>query len=1316
MSQNYLIVPLKLDLLNLAEPQTVIGATANFTDLPWSSGTADYDASTPYLGESVLKPAFQNQTLTLSSGTHIHFTLPKALRNSPKGQGKVAFPAAPNRWLVTRKVTGTATVHWVIESDYMSNTMGAYNMDAVTVPIVQNNINQSTKQPYMYLGRQIPLSEWLQEQSQTTNTNQYWPQVQQSPLTALGYGELSFSTFYPNCRSVFGFYDHEGPQNAEYEIVGWYDTATNDILANISSVDDLLSQLNWQVSGGICPAHSLFYGTINSGSSATPAPPELEYTAIGSTGTEALSAFLANQIDATNKPAVEDQLEAILMASKVPAGTVDAGPNFEESRHERGFNAINAGLIWTIRKSQVSKTDKTNTSPDSELDANISQLLNVLNQAQEAYDKACHILDAECFRLYSDWFKYMKCCYPPLGVKNDYPDVDQLQRFIEQTSLASVQQLQKNTGQLSITQNSKTGIFTLSASSKLTLAQQVVAAFTALTKALTPINQALAASDYTYTINRIASSKYYQANDPVVLFAGSNKNAPDLEELSTQALNCIFTNDITPATSGAPYNNTDLLNIITTAGALSEYQSSPGQWRPQIMQWLIDFFPRYEGSNVGTPDQQYLDTFISSNFTLDEDAFDFSSQGQVAKLACSYSGQTYVSASSQTRFKQTLETYLLGVYPTLDKNNFASSLKALLTSMPDSQKQTSNPGFTAIQAYNTLGEYFFLTQSLGGFHLGLLQHKNNLSLPIADPLGFSSYQTFTTKVAQALQGAYTAAPQPNALFMPVRAGTLSLQQLSLCDHFGVNNHGAVDNIINTNTFAYPANPKQSWLAPRLSQAARLNFRWLSATPQGSTDDIEINSVTNTSPVCGWFIANYLDNSLVCYSAQGDNLGSFNELGQWQPTPGASTPITSSDISSANPAGLNTHQLNVLLYIKTTASTNSSYIKDLINAFQSTQENIYPASYAGNDALSLLMGKPIAIVRASIGLETQGTVQGDQGWTALRNSMQAGKITSDNYENIQFPIRIGEYKQLDDGLIGYWVETGNSYQNNTLYINDSKTASFNPNTIAASLSSASIANATAIATFLNTKNGMVKREDFALQYPQGGQLFDELVSKAILINDTKKDANIAYYCEAGAINTSINQAPTQLTMLLDPHGIVHATSGILPVKTIQIPPQFYTQALKQLSINFLSAPIITPANQIQISLPQEPGHSWSWLSALSPPPTSQWKKLPDTPLLSQTAFNTAWQNYVTSLGNNPGLPGTSPWAELISKQWLSPLTGSSDLFCIAPNNSRQALVEWLNYSKTISNIIANNTSGLVPYNQTGELYNTQTIVEGWLQLT
>jgi hypothetical protein len=66
------------------------------------------------------------------------------------------------------------------------------------------------------------------------------------------------------------------------------------------------------------------------------------------------------------------------------------------------------------------------------------------------------------------------------------------------------------------------------------------------------------------------------------------------------------------------------------------------------------------------------------------------------------------------------------------------------------------------------------------------------------------------------------------------------------------------------------------------------------------------------------------------------------------------------------------------------------------------------------------------------------------------------------------------------------------------------------------------------------------------------------------------------------------------MLMDPRGAAHLTSGVLPTKEIRLAENHFAAALKNISVTFLTAPLLMLADRTEVTLPGEPGYTWSLL--------------------------------------------------------------------------------------------------------------------------
>src|SRR4051812_32497470 len=101
-----------------------VGPAADFSQLPVWDETDGRMHGSPLLGDSVERFAGRS----IEPGVHLHWALPEGLVHGRRGaDGRIRFPAAPNRWLVTRigplGDDGAPLLRsWIVESDRVSFT------------------------------------------------------------------------------------------------------------------------------------------------------------------------------------------------------------------------------------------------------------------------------------------------------------------------------------------------------------------------------------------------------------------------------------------------------------------------------------------------------------------------------------------------------------------------------------------------------------------------------------------------------------------------------------------------------------------------------------------------------------------------------------------------------------------------------------------------------------------------------------------------------------------------------------------------------------------------------------------------------------------------------------------------------------------------------------------------------------------------------------------------------------------------------------------------------------------------------------------
>jgi hypothetical protein len=432
-----------LDALYLKRERLVIEAMADLSIIPYFNRKRDVNPNIAHISEEIVSQPFQNQNLYLKAGIHLHWALPDALtKGIQDSDKKTVFPSVPNRWLVTRTLNGKKR-QWVVESDYLYREGEGEQLGSIAYPIEIKNGNH---QPFRYLGRKLPIEAWLENDPKAEYL---------ALLTAVGYGEPTFAAFYPNCHSVFGFYDDYSPENTDglqYDVIAWYSDLEKDYFNQfIKSKSQLTTQelikaiqeeLKWAVavkSNKQIPQRMLCYARLKF---ASPTNTEKEISvevAVGNTGTEALSAYLGQKIDNNSQSIIEDQLEALTLSSSLEHRQLDLTAKFEEARHEKGFNAVSSGTIWTITLGSTNATtanaEDAQAQSEVTLPDNIAPKLNQLNLSQQKYDCTFDEIESMRRQLFSDWYKYMLSAYPPQGSTAQYPDIDEVKYYIEEKGI-----------------------------------------------------------------------------------------------------------------------------------------------------------------------------------------------------------------------------------------------------------------------------------------------------------------------------------------------------------------------------------------------------------------------------------------------------------------------------------------------------------------------------------------------------------------------------------------------------------------------------------------------------------------------------------------------------------------------------------------------------------------------------------------------------------------------------------------------------------------------------------------------------------------
>jgi hypothetical protein len=1160
-----LVIPIDVEALCIGYPNAQSGtlfrnALANFADLPYL--TDDYTAkneNVTYISEDILFKEFSGGQL-MSAGVHLHWALPDALTRGIHDKDTIEYPAVPNRWLVTRLIglkdnptSPFCQESWIIESDALSKNDPVDETiipGTTTIPVKLEKSNDISGikmfygQNFRYLGRRYKYEDWHKGQ----NDDGYL-----SKLTVIGYGEPTFAAFYPNCATVFGFYDSLdeleaavnglGPEEYSlmYHVVGWYSDPDNDPIKN-KTPEEIKKELKWSFNEETTPEYSLYSGLVKNVAwdkdrdYFSDKPDNSTSVAVGNTVDEALAALLTAKLNRNKRDSEKKNSEFILNALQLGVLTELEQPGglarYAHAIHQSYFSSSQGGQSWLIQPKEKEQNSQqvAITLPDA-----IADDLNHLNQLQRKYDELTEKVKSAQQQIFADWYKYMILQYPKSEQHVPEIDINTAKNFIRDKEVTEIDAW-------------KTELNDLQDAIHYTKKQ---------------LCQVLKNEKDDYELERIPAPRYWQANDPVVLlfgdkvkpavrYGGDGRLTEDgtlLCRLTNQLITAITVNRKTLSSNQVELPlareseptlsyHTTIWNLVAEAWLLGISQSAqspvytgiaPAEigitewntpWLPFMLEWRVNYLPIqrvliFDDKN-DLKKEDYTEDFIKDKFKRNKAQTDLIYKDQLDEEHLqAYSGSVILNPYAKVDLEQQINQYLE------DHENDNNLKEALgkLKNMP------------------------LLCQSFEGFNDALIMRKLTRQLPVDDPLADDeNLYAFTNETVRNAVGYMNeTAPLPFNNFNPIRAGYMQLQTLRLVGTFGrmldiydrdkhVYTHPLIAQSLQTTNDL--KNNDWAVLSPRLTQPARLHFRWLSSVDTSH----EMNSHPASSPILGWVIANYLDKNLVIYNSQGEALGTLQLIRhdgdkhdiRWQNAPGKNGKGIEEVFASEH------HQLRD--FAVGIVKNEAPFIKAMLDVIDYTLTIVLPQN--DQQMFPLLIGRPLALVRASLNLDLQGRPAYDQSWQAFKAVVENGdNRNTAKFEQVQFPVWLGNQADINDGLVGYFMsnqEDNTNYQSFYTYIPDQK-----------------------------IDNSHIQ----------------ELTEHPLLLNCDPKTK------------------PTILTMLIDPQAKVQAMTGILPTKSIDLPPDQYLPALKKMAVTFLTAPILNRADSFT-PIPENEEQSeelWSWIA-------------------------------------------------------------------------------------------------------------------------
>lgn len=389
--------------------------------------------------------------------------------------------------------------------------------------------------------------------------------------------------------------------------------------------------------------------------------------------------------------------------------------------------------------------------------------------------------------------------------------------------------------------------------------------------------------------------------------------------------------------------------------------------------------------------------------------------------------------------------------------------------------------------------------------------------------------------------------EPAGPFLASRAGFLRINRLRLIDGFGQYLDVDPARIEWGTSLSVDGAPELALLPTRFTSPTRVRLAYRDASGVArDADDL-------VSPLCGWLLPDILDGALEVFDPDGRSIGQVRKTDAalaWELSPG--TPGTvglQPERTLGNPfvAGLVRGLLDHGV-ADGAEPEREDVLSALLRVVDATRWATDPFAHTGEEHLSLLVGHPIAVLRAELSLEVREPVA----------------PSTDEVD-----VHIGSLAHWQDGVLGFFVD--DDYR--VLHLPDGASARF--------------------AREVGPDRGFLQRVDLAMAHFASftDDLGDPQGEGAVPVSHPLVDPSGVIRLRPGQVR--------RLTLLVEPHAVVHVRSGIVPSSVVPMRRPWVAAGLANLAPTFRFGPLLLDPHVVRMPVPTRGGGGWSWESRSAP---------------------------------------------------------------------------------------------------------------------
>jgi hypothetical protein len=457
-------------------------------------------------------------------------------------------------------------------------------------------------------------------------------------------------------------------------------------------------------------------------------------------------------------------------------------------------------------------------------------------------------------------------------------------------------------------------------------------------------------------------------------------------------------------------------------------------------------------------------------------------------------------------------------------------------------------------------------------------------------------------------------PQATGKPTPMFSGTLTVEALRLVDAFGRTQDVPVETLNTTSELLVDGLDTGIRMRPRIQHAARWLYRLVDPAQPPGTDPAALHEAfvdqldpsLAVNPVAGFLLPDHIDEALEAFTVAGDPIGQVQHDAvsgavSWEPAPGRAVPPDAGPLADLAAHDRFVGEIAAGLVRadaenrSTAAAGSASTLTALLRAVDTTLWSVDTFAAVGSPTVAGLVGRPIAVVRASLLLDVPDDV--DEVDVTAPGGAEARRKAFAKLAEQRFPVHLGVLARSDDSLLGFYVN--DDYEH--LHLVDKVVATKN------------IASGRHLG-YLGLLGAPVELSPDQFDHP--------------------------YLVEDDTIWIRPGQT-VMLTLLMLPAGRVHLTSGILPRKALQLSDGWVSPGLRRLVPSVRVGPLLVDPAEIRLPLVSTLGDKQTFTRRTGP---LTWR---DDPIVAatQTAYlprlpHEAQEGWVRVTPVDPNAAGTA----------------------------------------------------------------------------